>query len=150
MLGLLLFLYLIGNLQVSANIFIKLDHALYPNKFSTLREVYFVVEQTYMQLNIARLEDHRHKRRIRVKMEEKGEDIELWLSKSGIPKRSNKDIKSQIMEKVQHELEENRDVDVENILSILPSELQNYIKSRPFFFGYENLKKVSSSLSRNI
>lgn len=34
-LGLLLFLYLIGNLQVSANIFIKLDHALYPNKFST-------------------------------------------------------------------------------------------------------------------
>ncbi|KAK9913306.1 hypothetical protein M0R45_037127 [Rubus argutus] len=94
--GLLLFLYLIGNLQ------------------------------TYMQLDTARLETHRWKTRIAKKMEKKGQEVQRWLFKNGIPSS----IKSEIMVKVEVELKENKDVNVENILSILPSYLQSYIKSR--------------------
>ena len=43
-------------------------------------------------------------------MEEKGQELELWLPKNGIPEKSHKNIKLQIMEKVEQEFEENRDV----------------------------------------
>ncbi|XP_021831118.1 cyclic nucleotide-gated ion channel 1-like, partial [Prunus avium] len=74
--GLLLFLYLIGNLQ------------------------------TYMQLDTQRIEAHRHKMKVERKMKERDKETELWLSANGIPKRLHKDMKLKIMEKVQQELEE--------------------------------------------
>ncbi|XP_020413013.1 protein CNGC15b [Prunus persica] len=92
--GLLLFLYLIGNVQ------------------------------TYMQLDTQRIEAHRHKMKMEQKMEEKGRETELWLSKNGIPKK----FKSQIMGKVRQELEENRDADLDYIFTILPLDLQTRIK----------------------
>ncbi|KAL6131342.1 hypothetical protein ACLB2K_069718 [Fragaria x ananassa] len=96
--GLLLFIYLIGNLQ------------------------------TYLQLDTARIEVHRHKMKVEGKLEKIDTEIELWLSKNGIPKRTMKDIKSKIMLKVRQELEENRDVDVDqDLISILPLKLQNHI-----------------------
>ncbi|VVA20301.1 PREDICTED: cyclic [Prunus dulcis] len=86
--GLLLFLYLIGNLQ------------------------------TYMQLSTTRSE------KLRRKMKMKDLDIELWLSKNGLPK----EMKTVIMENLLRKLEENKDVHVENMLSILPLEHKNNIK----------------------
>ncbi|KAL6290827.1 hypothetical protein ACE6H2_008337 [Prunus campanulata] len=95
--GLLLFLYLIGNLQ------------------------------TYMQLDTARIEAYRHNMKVKQKMEKKDNETELWLSENGIPKRLQKGLKLKIMEKVQQELEENRDADLDYILSILPLDLQSQI-----------------------
>ncbi|CAL9007917.1 unnamed protein product [Prunus brigantina] len=107
--GLLLFIYLIGNLQ------------------------------TYLSLDTTRIEAHRHKVKIKRKMEEKGQELELWLPKNGIPEKSHKNIKLQIMEKVEQEFEENRDVDLDNFLSTLPSDLENQIKS---YMPITRLKKV--------
>ncbi|XP_034203524.1 cyclic nucleotide-gated ion channel 1-like [Prunus dulcis] len=95
--GLLLFLYLIGNLQ------------------------------TYMQLDTARIQAYRHNMKVKQEMEKKDNEIELWLSKNGIPKNLINDIKSKIMNKVRQELEENRDADMDKIFSNLPSNLQNQI-----------------------
>ncbi|CAL9007892.1 unnamed protein product [Prunus brigantina] len=95
--GLLLFLYLIGNLQA------------------------------YMQFDTTRIEARRHKWKVKRKMKEKGQEIEPKLF--GIPESLNEDIKSQIMDKVQQELEEGRDADLDNILCTFPLERQNEIKS---------------------
>ncbi|VVA12348.1 PREDICTED: cyclic [Prunus dulcis] len=107
--GLLLFLYLIGNLQ------------------------------TYMQLNTARREDHRHKMKVERKMEKKDPETELWLSKNGVPKRLINDIKSQMMVKVRQEVEVDRDADLDYIFSILPSTLQMRIKQ---YMPMTRLKQV--------
>lgn len=75
------------------------------------------------------------------KLEKIDTEIELWLSKNGIPKRKMKDIKSKIMLKVRQELEENRDVDVDqDLISILPLKLQNRIKS---CMPFTRLKQVN-------
>ncbi|KAK9950302.1 hypothetical protein M0R45_005799 [Rubus argutus] len=95
--GLLLFLYLIGNLQ------------------------------TYMQLDTTRLETQRWKVKILKKIETKDREVEQLLSKTGIPSSKKSEIKSEIMAKVQVELKQNREVDVENIFSSLPEELQSYM-----------------------
>nr|XP_011469682.1 PREDICTED: uncharacterized protein LOC101302215 isoform X1 [Fragaria vesca subsp. vesca]XP_011469683.1 PREDICTED: uncharacterized protein LOC101302215 isoform X2 [Fragaria vesca subsp. vesca] len=93
--GLLLFIYLIGNLQ------------------------------TYMQLETSRRATHRWNMKIHKKMEEKGEAVERWLSNNGIPLSR----KPYIMKRVQVELEEERDVDTENIFSILPLAHQKEMRS---------------------
>ncbi|KAM5556184.1 cyclic nucleotide-gated ion channel 1 [Rosa sericea] len=103
--GLLLFLYLIGNLQM------------------------------YMQTDAAILESNRHKRKVKRAVEKKGRELDLWLLKNGIPSRR----KNEMMERVQQELAERRNVDVEHILSILPEELQSYIKN---LLPLARLKKV--------
>lgn len=97
-----------------------------------------------MQSSSARREAHDHKMRIESKLEEKGPEIETWLSVSSpfIPVNSKDNIKSQIMRKVKQELEGNREVDVEDILSILPLELRSYIQS---YTTVGKLKTVSSS-----
>lgn len=76
-------------------------------------------------METSRRETHRWKMRIHKKMEEKGEAIERWLSNNGIPLSR----KPYIMEWVQLELEEKRDVDPENIFSILPLALQMEMRS---------------------
>ncbi|PRQ59496.1 putative protein kinase RLK-Pelle-WAK family [Rosa chinensis] len=106
--GLLLFIYLIGNLQ------------------------------TYMQLETTRIESHRHKMKIKRKIQEIGPEIELWLSKSGLPKNPKDKIKPQIMEKVQQVLAENKNAGLDHIISILPSELRRYIES---FSPWNRLKQ---------
>jgi uncharacterized membrane protein YheB (UPF0754 family) len=82
-----------------------------------------------MQFDISRIETNRHNMEVEQQMEEKGREVEWWLAKNGIPERTNKDIKRQIMKKVQQELEENRDADLDFILPILNSDIQDYIKS---------------------
>lgn len=75
------------------------------------------------------------------KMEEKGRE-ELWLSKHCIPKRFNKDIKLPIMDKVRQQLDENSDADLDYILSILPCDLQSYIKSCSLWLGWSKLFQI--------
>lgn len=96
-----------------------------------------------MQLDTTRLETQRWKMKILKKIETKDREIEQWLSKAGIPSSKKSEIKSEIMVKVQIELKANRDVDVENILSILPEELQSYIESCT---PLNRLKQVTSFL----
>lgn len=78
-----------------------------------------------MQLDTARLETHRWKVRIEKKREKKDREVEAWLSKNGIPLEK----KAKIMETVLLLLKENKEVDVENILSILPLQLKHEIQS---------------------
>lgn len=80
--------------------------------------------------------------KVEEQMEEKGREVEWWLAKNGIPERTNKDIKRQIMKKVQQELEENRDADLDGILPILHSDIQDYIKS---CMPLTRLKQVNKS-----
>ncbi|BFG23528.1 hypothetical protein CerSpe_098020 [Prunus speciosa] len=86
--GLLLFLYLIGNLQ------------------------------TYLQFATTRSE------KLRRKLKTKDLEIDLWLSRKGLPKN----LKEVIMQVVQQKLEQNKDVQVENILSVLPLVHSNFIR----------------------
>ncbi|KAK9907218.1 hypothetical protein M0R45_038286 [Rubus argutus] len=97
--GLLVFIYLIGNLQA------------------------------YVQFATARSE------KLRRKMKTKNLEVELWLSRKGLP--SN--LKEVIMHIIQQTLEQNKDVQVENILSILPSAHSKYIKR---YLRLATLKKV--------
>ncbi|KAK9913349.1 hypothetical protein M0R45_037167 [Rubus argutus] len=106
--GLLLFIYLIGNLQ------------------------------TYMQLETTRIESHRHKLKIERKMQKIDPEIELWLSRSGVPKNRKEKLKLQIMEKVPQVLEENMNAGLEYITSILPLELRTLIKK---FSPWNRLKQ---------
>ncbi|PRQ60443.1 putative potassium channel, voltage-dependent, EAG/ELK/ERG [Rosa chinensis] len=97
--GLLLFIYLIGNLQ------------------------------TYLQFATTRSE------KIRRKMKTKNLEVDLWLSRKGLP--SN--LKIVIMQFIQQKLEQNNDVQVENILSVLPSAHSKYILR---YLRLATLKKV--------
>ncbi|KAM5551234.1 cyclic nucleotide-gated ion channel 1-like [Rosa sericea] len=97
--GLLLFIYLIGNLQ------------------------------TYLQFATTRSE------KIRRKMKTKKLEVDLWLFRKGLP--SN--LKEVIMQFIQKKLEQNNDVQVENILSVLPSAHSKYIKR---YLRLATLKKV--------
>lgn len=84
-----------------------------------------------------------HKRKFKLAVEKKIQDLELWLFKSGIPSKR----KNEIIERVRQALEQNCDVDVENILPILPEELQSYIKS---CLPMTRLKKVSCHVFQEI
>ncbi|CAN6710399.1 unnamed protein product [Malus baccata var. baccata] len=96
--GLLLFLYLIGNLQM------------------------------YMQIAATRTENHKHRLVMKQKRKEKGREIELLLFKNGIATELNKNIKSRIMRKVKQALYDSMDADLNNIFPLLPSEVQSRIK----------------------
>ncbi|CAL9007878.1 unnamed protein product, partial [Prunus brigantina] len=70
--GLLLFVYLIGNLQ------------------------------TYVQLDTERLESHRRKMKIEQKLTEKvGPDVELWLSENGIPLRKKSEVMAKVRQELE-------------------------------------------------
>ena len=90
-----------------------------------------------MQLDVARLENHRWKMRIKKKMDDIDGEIEKWVAENGLP--SNK--KSDIMAKVEVEFKENRNVVVEDIMSILPSDLQTYVNN---CMPLTRLRKVST------
>ncbi|KAK9950300.1 hypothetical protein M0R45_005798 [Rubus argutus] len=81
------------------------------------------INSTYMQF-ITKKKRYVHAR-IQKKMEKKGREVKWWLTKNGIPLCKQ----SEIMEKALEKLEENKDVDVEKILPVLPSDLQSYIES---------------------
>ncbi|XP_004308820.1 PREDICTED: uncharacterized protein LOC101307163 [Fragaria vesca subsp. vesca] len=103
--------------------------------------MYILASHTYMQLDVARIEEHRHRMKVERKLEEKSRELDLWLTKNGIPERSSKDIKSRMMKKVQLELEENRDIDFETVFSMIPLEVQDYVKDR---MPLTRLKQVQS------
>ncbi|XP_050118990.1 uncharacterized protein LOC126596155 isoform X5 [Malus sylvestris] len=133
--GLLLFLYLIGNLQM------------------------------YMQIAATRTEDHKHRLVMKQKRKEKGREIELLLFKNGIATELNKNIKSRIMRKVKQALYDSMDADLNNIFPLLPSEVQSrikeplaWLKQVPIFREmdevvlkkiYEHLKPVKYTESEN-
>nr|XP_011469712.1 PREDICTED: cyclic nucleotide-gated ion channel 1-like isoform X2 [Fragaria vesca subsp. vesca] len=101
--GLLLFLYLIGNLQM----YMQVESAS--------------KEQLRWQTDLKKMMIAERKIRIE---RSKGPEVEKWLAKNYLPKR----FLTEIMEKVvEVDLEQNRDVDVEKIQSILPVQLQSYI-----------------------
>ncbi|BBH03741.1 cyclic nucleotide gated channel 1 [Prunus dulcis] len=97
--GLLLFLYLMGNLQ------------------------------TYMLLSTAASEKQKLEleknleEKLRREMKLKGLDVELWLSRNRLPNT----MKTRIMENVRRKLEENENVHVE-ILFVLPPDYLSYVK----------------------
>lgn len=113
----------------------------------------FVMEQTYMQ------ESQEQSNQLRAK-ETKNfmkPDIDLWLSKNNLsklktvtkdckdPKTKNKKkkaLKTVIIENL-HKLEENKDIDVQNIISILPIK---YKRSIIRLLCLTSLKKVSTIL----
>ncbi|CAL9000291.1 unnamed protein product [Prunus brigantina] len=97
--GLLLFLYLIGNVQ------------------------------TYIQLATTKSEN------ICQKMAMKDLEIQLWMSRNGLPE----DMKTVIMKNVKQRLEQDKDADVENMFSILS---QNNRKSIKRYLCMDTLKKV--------
>ncbi|CAB4313478.1 unnamed protein product [Prunus armeniaca] len=97
--GLLLFLYLIGNVQ------------------------------TYIQLATTKSEE------ICQKMMMKDLEIQLWMSRNGLPD----DMKTVIMKNVKQRLEQDKDVDVENLFSILS---RNNKKSIKRHLCMNTLKKV--------
>lgn len=72
------------------------------------------------------------------KMKMKNLEVDLWLSRKGLPGN----FKEVIMNIIQQKLEQNKDVEVENILSVLPSAHSKYIKR---YLRLAALKKVSIS-----
>ncbi|KAF4380449.1 hypothetical protein F8388_024742, partial [Cannabis sativa] len=75
-------------------------------------EFYINMYITYLQLATAKSEE------LGEKMKLKEQEIEVWIEKNGLPKEE----KTSIMLKVKHKLKENKQVDAENLLSILPSQ----------------------------
>ncbi|XP_062000313.1 uncharacterized protein LOC133717616 isoform X2 [Rosa rugosa] len=80
------------------------------------------------------------------KMREKEEEINMWLSKNGLPEN----LKPDIMKTVQVNFEENKDVDVENILSILPVSLQERIRGVKKFDRKVHLWLSENGLPENL
>ncbi|XP_004308825.1 PREDICTED: uncharacterized protein LOC101308624 [Fragaria vesca subsp. vesca] len=122
--GLLLFLYLLGNLQM----YMQVESA-------SKEQLRWKTELESMM---------RTERKTRIERS-KGPEVEQWLTKNGLPMR----FMPEIMEKVvQVDLEQNRDVNVDNILSILPLQLQ-----RDILFFEEKLEqgggKIELWLSEN-
>lgn len=74
---------------------------------------------------------------IRRRTKTKDLEVDLWLSRKGIPKV----LKELIMRTVERRIEENKDVQVENILTLLPVRHSNYIKR---YMRLATLKKVSN------
>lgn len=66
-------------------------------------------------------------------------EIQLWMSKNGLPE----DMKTVIMNNVKQRLEEDKDVDVENLFSILS---RNNKKSIKRHLCMDTLKKVCDAL----
>lgn len=100
------------------------------------------VTQTYMQLETATKESLRHERNKKRRRDLIGQEIELWLSKSLVPTRSRDNIKSQILERVQEELDDNSNISgLDYILSTLPLPLRMSIKDCS---PLNSLKKVTN------
>lgn len=66
-------------------------------------------------------------------------DIDLWLSRNDLSEHK-KEIKKLIIKNVQQKVEENKDVDVHDFFSLLPTVKKRHIMSLPRLAA---LKKVS-------
>ena len=82
----------------------------------------------YMQFENAKREEHNRKLRVTRKTERFGPEVELWLFKNGIPTKSHKEMKLQVMKKVQEAIEGNMDVNLDDVLHSLPSDFRSHIK----------------------
>lgn len=77
--------------------------------------------------------------KLRQRMQRVNLDIDLWLSRNDISGQK-KEIKKLIMKNVQQKVEENKDVDVHDLFSLLPAVKKRHIMSLPRLAA---LKKVS-------
>lgn len=73
-------------------------------------------------------------KRQQTKMKER--DAEMWILRNGIPE----DVKPIIMRYIRYRLQDNKDVDVESLLSLLPMEHRTTLKEH---LCMPMLKKVS-------
>ncbi|KAF3448001.1 hypothetical protein FNV43_RR08709 [Rhamnella rubrinervis] len=99
--------------------------------------LYVLASHTYMQLATTRSEE------IRRKMKLKDLEIELWIYENGL----SKEMKKKIMDIVKDRLKENKDVDVKNLLDILPSEWRSCIKR---LICFTTLRKKINSFSTHL
>ncbi|KAM5558461.1 cyclic nucleotide-gated ion channel 1-like [Rosa sericea] len=106
--GLLLFLYLLGNVQT----FMSME----------------IQRRETQRWEIQRREDERNK--IQLKEKYSG-----WMDRNELPD----DLKKKIMKNIEQKLEENKDTDPKNLMSILPTHTQMRLKR---FLGLKLLKKV--------
>ncbi|KAB2597157.1 cyclic nucleotide-gated ion channel 15 [Pyrus ussuriensis x Pyrus communis] len=93
---------------------------------------------------------HRHRRMMKEEMEQ---HIDWLMPKNRIPERLNQDMKSRILEKVEQQFQQdkvvywdNLDFDWHNLISLLPLDFQNEIKS---YMPLTKLKKVKFLQSSN-
>ncbi|ONI01499.1 hypothetical protein PRUPE_6G143100 [Prunus persica] len=91
--------------------------------------LYILASHTYIQLATTKSEN------ICQKMAMKDLEIQLWMSRNGLPE----DMKTVIMKNVKQRLEQDKDADVENMFSILS---QNNRKSIKRYLCMDTLKKV--------
>ncbi|PRQ45092.1 putative potassium channel, voltage-dependent, ERG [Rosa chinensis] len=106
--GLLLFLYLLGNVQI----FMSME----------------IQRRETQRWETQRREDERNK--IQLKEKYSG-----WMDRNELPD----DLKKKIMKNIEQKLEENKDTDPKNLISILPTHTQTCLKR---FLGLKLLKKV--------
>ncbi|CAB4270648.1 unnamed protein product [Prunus armeniaca] len=111
--------------------------------------LYILASHMYMQFDAAREEARKERVNQEMKTEqrlkEKDREIAFWLSENvKIPQNEKDRVKSQIMRTVKRELEELRGGHVEEILSILPSELQSYLNSHMMWKKLKRVPKLDS------
>ncbi|XP_015878201.3 cyclic nucleotide-gated ion channel 1-like [Ziziphus jujuba] len=94
--------------------FLPLDHKEITKGNLTLDEI----QKTYMKLAATRSEEKRQQ----TKMKER--NAELWILRNNIPE----DLKPIIMRHIRYRLQDNKGVDVESLLSILPMEHRTILK----------------------
>lgn len=119
---------------------LKTSTGVYENYFAILIFISGMVIYTVsLSGNLELLGKLAQEKKMKQKMDMKDNEIGSWLSKNDLHDES---MKKEIMEYVKEELEQNRDVHMENILSILPaaSEHETNISSR---LRLACLKKVS-------
>ncbi|XP_059435141.1 cyclic nucleotide-gated ion channel 1-like [Corylus avellana] len=124
------------NLQTSSY-FWENFFAIFVSIFALLLFLYFIGNvQTYRQLATERSEE------IIQNMKVKEREIDLWIDRNKLPGC----MKKEIMPNVQRMLEQKKEVDVQNLLSHLPSELARKIKR---YICLPMLKKVPQLVGKS-
>lgn len=98
----------------------------------------FVVKQTYLSMKTQQTEERRNKLKNWSKF--KYYDVQTWMKRHGLKKKMRNDIQESITQRWEHM----QDVDIKNLVSILPPKSK---KSLKHFLCTDMLRKVSRSLS---
>nr|XP_004298177.2 PREDICTED: cyclic nucleotide-gated ion channel 1-like [Fragaria vesca subsp. vesca] len=83
----------------------------------------------YLNARVEEAQKRKDRMKLRHKMQMMNPDIDMWLTRNNFSKRDKKLMKKVIMKNVQQKLEENKDVDLENFLSLLPRAYKRQIMS---------------------
>ncbi|KAL6132181.1 hypothetical protein ACLB2K_070552 [Fragaria x ananassa] len=76
------------------------------------------IPQTFMSMETEKSEE------IRRKIKSKEQDMKVWMEKNRLPKN----LRKEIMVKIREQLEQDKNADVENLFSILPSATKKWLK----------------------